>query len=240
MAEGIPVRQNLANAKVQTIGEMIRSYRLSKGLTQKRLAISIGSYVTVSGNTVISEYERGFSLPGIEHIYNLCEILGMDKQSFFEMVLRGHFRRFNIAHHKNFAEVVKITTKNAYRGEINFKKFENRYYFCTKGKIKYHFPRFYDIMQKCYIEKGTTFDKIAQSLARKKYIKHQYSRSYIQEVISGRKSPSLKVVIDLCDYFKIDTLEVYKIVVEEKAISHAKNMMEQWELYKTERANNGT
>jgi len=243
MPKGIPVRQTQyedPNVPIFSVGDVVRYSRLAKKLTQRRLAVAIGSYVTKSGNTVISEYERGFSFPGLHHIYMLTEVLGIEREPFFNLVLEAYYARFVSVHSNNYFKIAEKLKENRFKGDYDFKEYEGRYYFFTKGKIKYHFPKFFGIMQTALIEKGVCFRKIAESLQRKKYIKHKYSRTYIYGVMNGERTPSMKVVIDLCEYFKLDSFQVYSIVIREKALCHKLNMIEQWKLYKNERLNNGT
>lgn len=226
------------SSTVDSVGHMIYAHRTSRGMTQKQLAKAIGSYITQKGGTVISEWERGFTLPRFDNIFKLAEVLKVEKEPFFNAILREYYDRFVAFHHENFCKFTMEVRKNRFKGDLDYKKFEGRYYFCTKGKINYHFPEFSGIMQKCYRKKGVTYLKIAKSLKRRKYIKHTYSRGHISAVINGYKVPSLKIVVDLSEYFKLDDFKMYEIVVKEKAICHAKNMMEQWNEYKKERLNN--
>ena len=46
-------------------------------------------------------------------------------------------------------------------------------------------------------------------------------------------------MVDLCDFFELKPFKIYKVIVEEKALGHAKNMLCQWELCK-ERMKNET
>lgn len=59
---------------IKSIGEIIREKRLAKGMTQEEL----GSKVFVS-KQVVSKWENGKTLPDIEMIRKLCEILDINK-----------------------------------------------------------------------------------------------------------------------------------------------------------------
>jgi transcriptional regulator with XRE-family HTH domain len=142
MAKNIPVRAYRKNYIVNSVADLVTSFRLTNNLTQKKLAIEIGAYCSSSGNTVISEYENGKTLPGIEYIYRISNVLGIDKDSFFNIVLKEHFKRFTEKHMSIYTNFIQHN---------NFDKCIS-YYFCTKGVVKYSFTKLSAILKESIIK----------------------------------------------------------------------------------------
>lgn len=223
-----------ASDKVKTIGDMIRSFRLSNGFTQKELSIKIGSYVTKTGNNIITGYESNRVLPNISNIDALALALKIDKEVLFRMVLKEHYTRFLRKHSKLYFKTINRKKSDKEYNLVQHNEKEGRYYFCTIGKIKHSLPKFSAIIKKAFNKKGITYKQLIRSLKGKKYTDYTYNRVYLTEIINGKESPSIKMIIILAKYFELNTYEVYNIAMKEKAFAHAKNMMLQWELYKEE------
>ncbi len=217
-------------SKINNVGEMIRSLRLSKGMTQRELALAIGSY-TASWGGHIYKYEKRQRLPCAKYIYLLSEVFDIDKEVFFRIVLKEHYDNFITMHHKLFFKVVGNEAPRS-KTIYNYINAESRYYFCREGKLKYNFHKFSGIMIDAYNKRNIFCRKIADEIILQKGENHRYSAQHIHNIINGKRVPSLKVVIDLCEFFGLKTFETYKIMVEEKGLAHAKNMMLQWSLYK--------
>ena len=227
------------NKKVKTFGDMLQSHRIKIGATQRVLAEAIGSFVTITGNTVISEYERGFSLPSIPHIYALADIFDMDKDWLFMAVVKEHYNRFRSHHHDLYMQALRYKGEDKDAFYKRIKNLESRYYFCTEGKIHYTFPQFSGIMQGAMKRSDLNCQDLADGLKRLVGVEMAYSRSYIWNVVTGRKTPSLRITLDLAYFFDMNPSVIYSMVVKEKALAHIENMKRQWELYK-ERMANGT
>ena len=226
----------IGSFKVSTVADMIKYFRHKHGFNQKELAVKIGSFITKYDNTVISDYETGKLLPGIDHIYKLSLALNIDKDVFFNAVLREHYERFSIAHHKLYFEYINRIRKCIDPFEDEYVK-KGRYFFCSEGKISYRFPEFSKIMKKCYRESGKSYKQIRDEMEERYDIYKRYPESYIITSINGTQSPSMRIVIDLSKYFNLDPFKMYSLMVKEKALAHAANMMKQWELYKEKVSN---
>lgn len=220
--KGVPVRKSIIDKKANTYVDVIRSHRLSKGMTQESLTKKINAYFSPQGANKVSDYERGFTLPDLDKIYLLSMELEIDKDSFFEMILREHYRRFLKLHFENFNQIKNEDRKNI----------ENRYYFCKNGKIVYSFRRFL-----CKIDLLLKINnKTKKDLHN--YLKIYFkSQSSIDSVFSGKKCISTNIVVKIASFFGIHPMEIYEIVVKEKALAHAKNMMKQWEIVKNKYKN---
>jgi transcriptional regulator with XRE-family HTH domain len=224
MAKDIPVRQHLKDNKVGNYSDVIRSNRLSNNMTQNMLAQAVGSWTRKEGMSIVSEWETGFSLPGLKNIYNISETLNIDREGFFRVILREHFDRFTDRHYHIYTHYLQTN-----------EFIDGRYYFITKGKIQYSFPKFVSIIKPLFKKKGITQLELVKRLRSNGAF--EVRRGYLSQIFSGKKCPGVRTVIGLAKYFKIEPFTLYKVVVEEKALAHAKNMMLQWELYKEERKN---
>lgn len=212
MAKDVPVRSYLADFKVEEYSTLIRSHRLSAGLTQKALAEKIHSYISPRGANIISDYEKRRKLPDLEKTYLLSKALGIDSGSFFRMILKEHYINFIKRHLANFS---RKTIKN----EIK----ENRYFFCSRGRVIYSFKNFVQLIEEELKLKGKRKNDL------RGYLIKRFSRTYIEGVLKGHKSPSIKMVLRISDFLEISALKLYKVMVEDKALSHAANMMREWD-----------
>lgn len=56
------------------IGENIKRFRISKGITQKQLAEAIGNKPQQ-----ISQYENGIRFPKIDKLFSIADVLGIEE-----------------------------------------------------------------------------------------------------------------------------------------------------------------
>jgi len=213
MLKGVPLKPKDLKTKIKNEGEMIRSYRISKNMTQHTLSLAIGAYVAKSGDNQVCKYERRIHLPCVKYIYMLSEVLDIDKESFFRMVLREHYNKFTTIHHELFFRVINE------KEVCDYKNAKVQYYFCREGKIECHFGKSSGIMRDAFYKKNIPYKKMIADIVLQKAEDHRCSVSHIHGVIQGKRVPSVKVVIDLCEYLGLRPFEVYKIVVEEKALA---------------------
>ncbi len=215
-------------SKINNVGEMVRAFRLSKGMTQESLSTAIRGRESKSSH--IHRYETRKRLPCIKYIYALSEVLGIDREILFRMVLKEHYDNFITMHHELF---LKTMLQKSPMGKTS----NLQYYFCKGRNLKHNFHEFSNIMKAAYYKKNMPYKRISDAIVAQKGEDHRRSASHLHSVINGDRVPGLMVVIDLCEFFGLKTFETYKIMVEEKGLAHAKNMVYQWELYKEMRKN---
>jgi transcriptional regulator with XRE-family HTH domain len=220
MAKDIPVRQYLANYKVNTFQETIRSFRLNKGLTQNKLAQEMGLFTGKHIGKNIKRYECGERIPDIKNAYHLADVLDINKDSFLVMILREHYKRFTEKHMKEYFEYIKT-------GKV---RKEARYYMCTTGEVSklYKFEHFPYLLKEVAKKDNITCEHLAEELAECVDPNHKYSVQYISKVISGKECPSVKIAVIICNYFGWNPFLVYSRIVREKAIFHMQNMSLEW------------
>lgn len=218
---------------VHNVVEMIYSYRLSRGFTQADLAEAIGSYTLGKSRiNIIQIYESGSHLPDINNIYMLAEVLGIEKESFFNMILREHYNRFTAKHHEKFSQSARRKKKGE---SISLDNLDCKYGFTKCGEVKHDFSKSSAILKNAFLKMGITYKDLIIRMENHKGIQRKYHYSTIYNAINGRRVTGLKTILDLCEFFKIKPFKVYKLMVEEKALAHAKNMVLQWNKYKIER-----
>ncbi len=243
MVKGSPLIHKGVKTKIDTIGELIYSYRIAKGLTQVDLGKAIGTYIRVykfeEFSPMILKYEKGYALPGCHNIYMLSEVLGIEKEPFFNMVLKEHYNRFIEKHHEKFFQVIRMMEKGKELSSIDTLC---RYVFCHEGKLKHNFSKSSKILKNAFWKKKIT-DKITYKSMAIELNSRDGTRYYdyrdLCNIMHGRRLLSLRVLFEICDYLEIESFKLHKTIVEERAFAHAVNMMEQWEICKQERKNNG-
>lgn len=234
MLKGCPSKHKGVKTKINTVGEMIYSHRITKGLTQKNLAKAIGAYVYRNVSYRVLNIEKGHNLPCFKNIYMLSKVLDIERESFFNMVLKEHYNRFIAKYHEKFFQVIGMIRNGKNVSSINT---TCRYTFCMTGKLKYNFSKSSAILKNAFLEKKVTYKAMATEMGNRKNVYHYYDYRDIWSMMHGKRQISLSVLIEVCDYLGINLFRVYKIRVEEKALAHAKNMMLQWGIYKRGREN---
>jgi len=226
--KGIPLKRK--KIIVHNVAEMIYSYRLSKGLTQADLAEAIGSYTLGKSRVnIIQVYEKGLSLPDINNIYMLSKVLNIEKESFFNIVLRERYDIFTIKHHEKFLRAIRKKEKGE---KISSEDLKCKYSFIKRGKIKYDFSKSSAMIKKAFLEKNISYKDLIIGMKNHKNIQKEYCYSVISCAINGKKTTSLKTILDLCEFLEIKPFKIYKLMIQEKAFAHSKNMMKRWELHK--------
>lgn len=228
MYKGCPVKRKGAKTKIETVGEMIYSYRITRGLTQADLSIAMGAEASRDVDIRVSRLEKGHHLPCFQNIYMLSKVLSIERESFFNMVLKEHYNNFLKLHHEKFFQVTEMIRNGK---DISSIDISCRYCFCMIGKLKHNFSKFSATIKDAFLKKDIAYRELGKEL------RNRYSHPHIYNVINGKEVPGLKILLDLCDFFRLDPFKVYKIMVEEKALAHAKHMMLQWDIYKREREN---
>jgi len=208
MAQDTPVRQYLKNHKVSNVGEFIRSRRLSMNMTQVTLSKIIGCYISPRGNNQVSRYETREVLPEVEYVKKLTDALNIEGDALLTAVLREHFENFKEVHYKHYFKFMESDRA---------KNVENRYYFCTRGKVKYEFPKLIKMIR----SSGLTDKQIVAKIP-------DFSEGFVRGILSGKRTPSLKILVRFAEVTGIPAFKLYKVAVEEKAIAHAKNMLNEW------------
>lgn len=227
---GIPEKRD--GIKVHSVAEMVRSYRLTRGFTQADLSIAIGSNTPIRRVNVVQVYESGRRLPNVKYIYALSEVLGLEREPFFNMVLREHYDRFSRKHHEKF---IKATQKRKKGKKLLKSDIDCRYLFCLHGKINHNFFKSSAMLKNAFLEKGITYEKLITGMENYRNTNYRYCHPHLSNIMNGKEVPSIKVILDLCEFLGLRAFEVYKVMVEEKALGHARNMMLQWNKYKIER-----
>ena len=208
MAKDTPVRQHLKNHRVTNVGEFIRSKRLSLNMTQVNLSKIIGCYISPRGNNQVSKYETREVLPEVTYVKKLTDALNIEDDALFNAVLREHFERFKDIHYQHYFKFMNSDRAN---------NIENRYYFCTNGKVEYKFPKLLKMIK----SSGLTGKQFCERISG-------FSEGFIRGILSGKRTPSLKILVKFAEVIGIPPFELYKVAVEEKAIAHAKNILNQW------------
>lgn len=238
MYKGCPLKHKGRKTKIDTVGEMIYSYRITKGLTQLNLGKAIGAYIYKETSPRILHIERGYNLPGFHNIYMLSKILGIERESFFNMVLKEHYNRFITKNHEIFFRIIEMIRNGE---DISSVSTVCGYKFCVIGRIKHNFSESSAILKNAFLKKKIThkitYKKMAIEMENRANVHHCYDFRDIGKMMTGKRPPGLKILIEVCDYLEIKPFEVYKIMVKERALAHAKNMMLQWDIYKREREN---
>ena len=77
--EPIIVPQDDISAMRRIVGRNIKHYRESLGVSQERLARSVGSSVST-----VSKWEQGQTVPSSEYVLALCKIFGCSPRDLFD------------------------------------------------------------------------------------------------------------------------------------------------------------
>lgn len=220
-----PLKPYLQNYKINTVGDIIRSYRLKKGITQNKLASQMGLFCVDSHKPVkcnaVTRYETGIDLPSLPSIDKLSNLLDIDREALFNAILKERYVKFEQAYYE--AYLYNLQNKSD-------KKIKRRYRFCTTGKIQYKFPEFSNLLLQKKKNKNLRFIDIKNKIEQER--NHSYSLSLIRWVMDGIRPPSLKLLLDLAFIFEIEPFILYKVAVRERALCHIKQMKEEWEKYK--------
>lgn len=219
---------SILNQKINTFSEMLKSYRISKGMTQIELAKRIGLSLSKRDrdstseryrNSTIRNYETGKRHPSIKNIYSLSKVLGIEKDALFNLVLKEKIRTYNLK-----ASILYINAKNGKDSKFNFG------FFSFERKTGLHSKKISKLFKEARLKRGLSRSEISSLIKNKKGRK--YRHSFTLEVEKNLWFPSVRYLIDYFESLDEDPFPIFEELVREKTFAHVKEAISQWEKYK--------
>ena len=211
---------NILNCKVDKFSDFLKSYRISKGMTQKELSKKSGLWYREGRNVThcVTEYEMGRKYPDVKAIYNLSKTLCINEDSMFNIVLGEMIRRYYIK-----ASTLYSNFLNGKDCKFNFG------FLSTKNKINLYYPK----TANCFLETRRK-NKMSRKGATN-FVKQEtgvlYSRNTLYYAEQGIKC-SIPFIHHFFYSFGEDPSIVVDLLIKEKMTCYTYEFQKSWDEYK--------
>lgn len=105
-----------------------------------------------------------------------------------------------------------------------------RYYFTTNsGGVEYEMPHLRKVLHDNMMDRQWSIKDLQTALHGHEEINGNYSRTYLDRVLAGKKPLSPKMIWDLSTIFRIKIWRLFNLAVKDKMLCHVEHMKREWE-----------